>query len=50
MLNQTPYNPDMDKLRIRAIREQIDDDSYPVDPRQIADKIIDLEIALANPE
>ena len=49
MLNPTPYTPDPDNSRIRTIREQINEDNYPVDTQQIADKIIELEIALADP-
>ena len=48
MLNQPPVTPEPDYSRIRAIREQIDEHNYPVNTRQIADKIIDLEIALSD--
>ncbi|MDH3981098.1 MAG: flagellar biosynthesis anti-sigma factor FlgM [Gammaproteobacteria bacterium] len=50
MLNQPPFNTEPENARIRTIREQIDEDNYPVNTHQIADKIIDLEIALSNSE
>jgi anti-sigma28 factor (negative regulator of flagellin synthesis) len=40
-------NPlDIDKHRISSIRVQLNENSYVVNTRQIADKIIDIEIAL----
>lgn len=48
MLNQPPVMPEPDHSRIRFIREQIDKDKYPVNTDQIADKIIDLELALSE--
>jgi anti-sigma28 factor (negative regulator of flagellin synthesis) len=48
MLNQPHLTPESDNSRIRAIREQIDEDNYPVNSYQIADRIIDFEIALSD--
>ena len=39
-------NPEFDSYRVDDIRNRLDDDNYCVNPQQIADKIIDLEIAL----
>ena len=38
--------PEFDIYRVDAIRAQLDEDMYLVDPQQIADKFIDLEAAL----
>ena len=38
--------PAIDLRRIQLLRSRIADDVYEVNPRQIADKIIDLEDAL----
>lgn len=38
--------PAMDFHRIQLLRSRIADEDYEVNPRQIADKIIDLEDAL----
>ena len=48
MLNQTPTVPEYDIGRIDSIRTQLNKDDYIVDNLQIADKIIDMEIALAG--
>ncbi|MGD8312894.1 MAG: flagellar biosynthesis anti-sigma factor FlgM [Gammaproteobacteria bacterium] len=48
MQNQAPFIPIFDIHKIEAIRSRLDDDNYIVDCRQIADKIIDLEKALAE--
>jgi anti-sigma28 factor (negative regulator of flagellin synthesis) len=48
MLNHNPFTAELENARIRDIREQIDEDNYPVNTDQIADKMIDLEIALAD--
>ena len=48
MLNQTPTVPEYDISRIDSIRTQHNKDDYIVDNLQIADKIIDMEIALAG--
>jgi len=48
MLNQKPVTPDLDLFRIDLIRAKLDDDDYIVDTLQIADKIIDLELALSG--
>lgn len=48
MLNQTPTIPEYDISRIDSIRTQLNEDDYIVDNLQIADKIIDMEIALAG--
>jgi anti-sigma28 factor (negative regulator of flagellin synthesis) len=36
----------IDTRRVQLLRSRIADADYEVDPRQIADKIIDLEVAL----
>lgn len=38
--------PEFDIYRVDAIRSQLDEDMYFVNPQQIADKFIDLETAL----
>lgn len=38
--------PDIDARRVQQLRSRIADADYEVNPRQIADKIIDLEDAL----
>jgi len=48
MPNQTPTIPENDMSRIDSIRSQLNEDDYIVDTLQIADKIIDMEIALAG--
>jgi len=48
MQYQTPVTPVFDPHKVEAIRHRLDDDNYIVDSRQIADKIIDLEKALAE--
>jgi anti-sigma28 factor (negative regulator of flagellin synthesis) len=47
MLNQTTTIPEYDINRIDSIRTQLNEDDYFVDTLQIADKFIDMEIALA---
>ena len=49
MRNKSPTLPDIDDHRITVIRTQLDDDAYVVNSRQIADKIIDIELALIKP-
>jgi len=48
MLNQKPATPDLDLSRVDSIRAKLDDDDYIVNTLQIADKIIDLELALSG--
>jgi anti-sigma28 factor (negative regulator of flagellin synthesis) len=43
---QQSVSPDVDNFRIQAIRARIAEEDYIVNPRQIADKIIDMEKAL----
>jgi anti-sigma28 factor (negative regulator of flagellin synthesis) len=50
MLNKLPKSPDIDDHRINIIRTQLDEDVYIVNSRQIADKIIDIELALSKPK
>jgi anti-sigma28 factor (negative regulator of flagellin synthesis) len=50
MLNKLPKFPDIDDHRINMIRTQLDEDVYVVNSRQIADKIIDIELALSLPK
>jgi anti-sigma28 factor (negative regulator of flagellin synthesis) len=47
MFNKLPQSPDIDNHRINIIRTQLDEDAYVVNSRQIADKIIDIELALS---
>lgn len=49
MLKKLPIPPDVDGHRINIIRTKLDEDVYVVNSRQIADKIIDIEVALATP-
>jgi len=46
MHNQNLENPEYDACRVDTIRDQLDEDKYFVDIQQIADKIIDIEMAL----
>lgn len=46
MLNQTPSTPEFDAHRVDDLRTQIDADDYNVDTLVVADKFIDLELAL----
>jgi anti-sigma28 factor (negative regulator of flagellin synthesis) len=46
MQTQNKPRPEFDIIRVDAIRNQLDENNYHVDPGQIADKIIDLEVAL----
>ena len=48
MSNQTPVIQEMDSYRIDAIRDQLDEDLFTINTQQIADKIIDLELALSG--
>ena len=48
MYNQKPATPEFDLYRVDLIRAKLDDDDYIVDTVQIADKIIDLELALSG--
>jgi anti-sigma28 factor (negative regulator of flagellin synthesis) len=50
MFNKLPQSPDIDNHRINIIRTQLDEDAYIVNSRQIADKIIDIELALSIPK
>ena len=52
MLNKLPKFPDIDthRNRISIIRTQLDEDAYIVNSRQIAEKIIDFELALSIPK
>ena len=46
MLKQKSEAPEIDVCRVDNIRNQLDEDRYFVDIQQIADKIIDIEMAL----
>jgi anti-sigma28 factor (negative regulator of flagellin synthesis) len=48
MLNQTPATPEFDPCRVDSIRTRLADNNYTIDILQIADKIIDLELALSG--
>ena len=50
MLNKLRKSSDIDDHRINIIRTQLDEDAYIVNSRQIADKIIDIELALSIPK
>ena len=49
MPNTSRSFPDIDDHRVNVIRSQLDEDVYVVNTRQIADKIIDIELALIKP-
>ena len=49
MLNKLPKSPDIDDHRISIIRTQLEEDAYIVNSRKIADKFIDIELALSIP-
>ena len=46
MPNQNTEALDYDAYRVDSIRKQLEEDQYIVDIEQIADKIIDVEMAL----
>jgi len=46
MPNQNTEIPEIDAYRVDSIRNQLDENDYIVDIQQIADKIIDIELAL----
>jgi anti-sigma28 factor (negative regulator of flagellin synthesis) len=48
MQNLTTTTSEEDINRIDSIRSQLSEDDYFVDSLQIADKIIDIELALAG--
>lgn len=48
MQNPYPYAHAVDTHRVSAIRTQLAEDTYVVDPQQIASKVIDLEIAISK--
>ena len=48
MYNQKTATPEFDLYRVDIIRTKLEDDDYTVDSLQIADKIIDLELALSG--
>ena len=50
MLKEKIETPDIDTCRVDTIRNQLDEDNYFVDIQQIADKIIDIEMALLGNE
>ena len=49
MLTQLKPRPEYDANRVADIRTRLDQDTYDVDPGEIADKFIDLEVALYYP-
>jgi anti-sigma28 factor (negative regulator of flagellin synthesis) len=46
MLNEKTETPEFDAYRVDTIRNQLEEDKYFVNIQQIADKIIDIELAL----
>ena len=48
MLNLTPAATEFDLNRVNQVRTKLEEDDYIVDSLQIADKIIDLELALSG--
>ena len=48
MLDQTSATPEFDPGRVDLIRTKLADNNYTVEPLKIADKIIDLELALSG--
>jgi|GEM_PF-2105691 len=49
MQNPFPYSHTIDTQRISTIRDQLAEDTYTIAPRQIANKIIALEMAFCKP-
>jgi anti-sigma28 factor (negative regulator of flagellin synthesis) len=49
MRNKSRTFADIDDHRVSVIRTRLDRDAYVVNSRQIADKIIDIELALIKP-
>ena len=48
MLNLTPAAAEFDLNRVNQVRTKLEEDDYMVDSLQIADRIIDLEMALSG--
>ena len=48
MLNLTPAAAEFDLNRVNKVRTKLEEDDYIVDSLQIADRIIDLEMALSG--
>ena len=48
MLNLTPAAAEFDLNRVNQVRTKLEEDDYIVDSLQIADRIIDLEMALSG--
>ena len=48
MLHHSSEYLEVDTHRISTLRTQLDENSYIVNSRQIADKIIDFELALSE--
>ncbi len=48
MLNLTPAAAEFDLNRVNQVRTKLEEDEYIVDSLQIADRIIDLEMALSG--
>ena len=48
MLNLIPAAAEFDLNRVNQVRTKLEEDDYIVDSLQIADKIIDLELALSG--
>jgi len=46
MLIPLKPRPEFDLNRVYDIRNQLDEDTFAVNPQQIADKMVDLEVAL----
>ena len=48
MLNPAPLAAEFDPNRVNQVRTKLEEDDYIVDSLQIADKVIDLELALSG--
>ena len=48
MLNLTPAAAEFDLNRVNQVRTKLEEDDYIIDSLQIADRIIDLEMALSG--
>ncbi len=48
MLNLTPAAAEFDPNRVNQVRTKLEEDDYIVDTLQIADRVIDLELALSG--
>ena len=48
MLNLTPVAAEFDLNRVNQVRTKLEEDDFIVDSLQIADRVIDIELALSG--